>query len=127
MITTIQELKAANETIQAMTSQVSTLKANLQSEANSAADALIAKDVEIATLSETVATTQNQIKELGAKLAAAEAKPVEIMAALGVPPVAVTGAKTEPTTKADLWAEYAKITDPKARVIFYRAHKELHP
>ena len=126
-MTAIQELKAANETIQSMTSQVSALKANLQSEVDGAAAQIVAKDAQIATLSEAVTATQNQIKELGEKLTKAEAKPVEIMAALGVPPVMVTTATAEPTTKADLWAEYAKITDPKARVIFYRAHKEMQP
>lgn len=127
-MTTIQELKAANETIQSMSSQVSTLKTNLQSELAAAAEAILAKENQIATLTATIAAAQAEIKTISEKLTKAEAKPVEIMAALGVPPVAVSAAgNAQPETKDELWAQYAKLTDPKARVEFYRKHKILHP
>ena len=129
--TVSQELKEVTETNAALGQEIVSFKeqlatANQVVETSKAEILRLTAELEAKEKAIVGATAEiNQLKEAVAKAEkSASAKAAEIVVAQGCPPVAGLNVPV-PTSPADLMAEFQRITDPKAKTIFYRKHRAI--
>jgi hypothetical protein len=67
---------------------------------------------------------EQKLSELTQSVQAQEMRVTEVVASLGVPPVAIAPEPVQQRSKADLWAEYQKLP-VEARNAFYKANRDL--
>lgn len=122
-------LSSAIEALEASNSRLLTLEADL-----TAANAIIAEASDLQQVKAKLETdnadllaklneANAQLTALSANAQTVEARANEIVASLGVPPVAVSPEPVEPVkTKADLWATYHSLP-VEARNKFYQSNR----
>jgi hypothetical protein len=122
-------LSSAIEALEASSTKLLALEADL-----TAANAIIAEASELQQVKAKLETdnadllaklneANAQLTALSANAQTVEARANEIVASLGVPPVAISPEPVEATkTKADLWAEYHKLP-VEARNKFYQSNR----
>lgn len=120
------ELSQANATIaqnetamkELQTQVVSLTEAKTNLERDLANETNAHKDTQAA-----LAKAMAEVEQLKASAQTAEQKAGEVLATVGVPPVEQVAAAVP--TADELWAQYATITDPKAKNDFYNKHRDI--
>lgn len=106
--------------IEELSDTLSVLGDRISALEKASADTSAGFKVEIARLDKSISDFQASAKELGTRMAA------EITARQGQAPLASNGNGTSNGTGNDLLAQHAAISDPKARMAFYRKNKAAY-
>jgi methyl-accepting chemotaxis protein len=111
----IAELQAQVDGIAALNEHIANLEASAVAKAEEHSAALAEKDNNLNELSA-------KVEELSGKLAMS---PAHIDVAGSEPVKDASEASDKPKTRSELWADYAKISDPKAKAQFFAQNRNI--
>lgn len=119
----LEALKSAQDANTALSAELKAATDLLAESQASVAQLLEIERKHAEALSEKIVLEQ-KLSELTQAAQAQEMRVTEVVASLGVPPVAIAPEPVQSRSKADLWAEYQKLP-VENRSAFYQANRNL--